>query len=110
MSILVQQGLMSTTNVNVSVEHSNSPTREDGALFTKRPIQCLSCGSCDKPLKGVSPIPSGTFSQWKKLPARDPMDRLAKSGTGFSKMLSSIKNPQNMEGSGQGYTEVTEET
>ena len=100
MATLIQQGLMQTSTTNVSIEHSHSPARDDGALFTKRPLQCLSCASCDKPLKSVSPIPTGTFSQWKKLPARDPLDRLPKSGTGFSKMLSTIKEPNRMEASG----------
>ncbi len=91
-------------------ENSHSPLRvgvaasDDQALFTKRPLQCLSCASCDKPLKTVSPTPSGQYSQWKKLPARDPMDRLAKAGTGFSKMLQNIKNPV------IDYGETTEET
>ncbi len=52
----------------------------------------------------MSPTPSGIYSQWKKLPTRDPMDRLAKAGTGFSKMLQNIKNPV------LDYGETTEET
>lgn len=81
MNILLQQGMNTSVIIagGVNDDKSLSPLRDD-ALFTKRPLNCLSCGSCDTKLKSVSPVPTGNFAQWKKLPARDPLDRLPKSG------------------------------
>ena len=36
------------------------------------------------------------FTQWKKLPARDPYDRLPKAGHGFSKILQNVKSAKDI--------------
>lgn len=64
----------------------------DEAMFSKKPLQDLSCASCEKGLvdlygKRVD------FTPWSKLPFRDPSERIARVGQGFSKMLSMI-NPE----------------
>jgi hypothetical protein len=48
-------------------------------MFMKKPLGGLSCASCEKKLNSVSSKP-GAFTQWKKMPARDPYDRLPKAG------------------------------
>lgn len=65
---------------------------EDGAMFTTKPIQG-SCASCAKNVinlygKKVDYLP------WGKLPFRDPSERIARVGQGFSKMLSMINPDQ----------------
>jgi excinuclease UvrABC nuclease subunit len=64
---------------------------EDDAMFTKKPLGGTSCASCAKDVvdmygKRVDYLP------WGKLPFRDPSERIARVGQGFSKMLSMI-NP-----------------
>lgn len=60
---------------------------EDDAMFTKKPLGGVSCASCTKDVidlygKRVDYLP------WGRLPFRDPQDRIARVGQGFSKMLS----------------------
>ena len=63
---------------------------EDDAMFTKKPFAGLSCASCEKDIinmygKRVEYMP------WGKMPFRDPNERIARVGQGFSKMLSMLK-------------------
>jgi len=63
---------------------------EDDAMFTKKPFAGLSCASCEKDIinmygKRVEYMP------WGKMPFRDPSERIARVGQGFSKMLSMLK-------------------
>ena len=81
---------------------------EDDAMFTKKPLGGTSCASCAKDVvdlygKRVDYMP------WGKLPFRDPSERIARVGQGFSKMLSMINPDQlsqynafNQHGSGDG--------
>lgn len=48
-------------------------------MFLKKPLGGLACASCDKKVSTVTQKP-GMYTQWKKMPMRDPMDRLAKAG------------------------------
>lgn len=68
--------------------------QEDDAMFTKKPWGPTSCASCSKDVvdlygKRVD------FMPWGKLPFRDPSERIARVGQGFSKMLSMI-NPDHL--------------
>ena len=63
---------------------------EEDAMFSKKPFAGLACASCEKDIvnmygKRVEYMP------WGKMPFRDPNDRIAKVGQGFSKMLSMLK-------------------
>lgn len=67
---------------------------EEDAMFSKKPLGGMSCASCEKGLvdmygKRVE------FMPWNKLPFRDPAERIARVGQGFSKMLSMI-NPDHL--------------
>lgn len=78
---------------------------EEDAMFSKKPLQGLSCASCEKDLinmygKRVE------FMPWSKLPFRDPADRLARVGQGFSKMLSMI-NPDHLSQAGSKMQHVS---
>jgi len=73
---------------------------EDDAMFTKKPLGGTSCASCAKDVidlhgKRVDYLP------WGKLPFRDPSERIARVGQGFSKMLSMI-NPDQLSQYNQG--------
>jgi hypothetical protein len=66
---------------------------EDDAMFTSKPLGGTSCASCTKDViniygKRVDHLP------WSKLPYRDPSERIARVGQGFSKMLSLINPDQ----------------
>ena len=66
---------------------------EDDAMFTKKPLGGVSCASCEKDVvnmygKKVDYLP------WNKMPIRDPSERIARVGQGFSKMLSMINPDQ----------------
>lgn len=66
---------------------------EDDAMFTKKPLGGTSCASCAKDVidlygKRVDYLP------WGKMPFRDPSERIARVGQGFSKMLSMINPDQ----------------
>ena len=67
-----------------------NPTDED-AMFNKKHLCGYSCASCEKDLVNLYGK-KVEFMPWGKLPFRDPSERIARVGQGFSKMLSMI-NP-----------------
>ena len=73
-----------------------SNTNDDDAMFNKKHLCGYSCASCEK---GLSDIygKKVEFLPWSKLPFRDPTERIARVGQGFSKMLSMI-TPENLSG------------
>lgn len=64
---------------------------EDDAMFTKKPLGGMSCASCEKDIINLQGK-KADFLPWNKFPFRDPSERIARVGQGFSKMLSMI-NP-----------------
>jgi len=69
---------------------------EDEAMFSKKPLGGFSCASCEKDLVNLHGK-KVEFMPWSKLPFRDPAERIARVGQGFSKMLSMI-NPDQLSG------------
>lgn len=67
---------------------------EEDAMFSKKPLGGLSCASCEKDLVNMMGK-KVDFMPWNKLPFRDPAERIARVGQGFSKMLSMI-NPEQL--------------
>jgi hypothetical protein len=65
---------------------------EEEAMFSKKPLGGFSCASCEKDLVNLYGK-KVEFMPWSKLPFRDPAERIARVGQGFSKMLSMI-NPE----------------
>ena len=63
-------------------------------MLTKKPFAGLACASCEKDLTNMYGR-KVEYMPWHKLPLRDPAERIAKVGQGFSKMLSMIK-PESM--------------
>jgi hypothetical protein len=61
----------------------------EDAMLAKKPLGGWSCASCDKNMdKLLGKI--AAYNPWNKLPHRDPMDRIARAGPGFSRMLSAV--------------------
>jgi len=69
---------------------------EEEAMFSKKPLGGFSCASCEKDLVNLHGK-KVEFMPWSKLPFRDPAERIARVGQGFSKMLSMI-NPDQLSG------------
>ncbi len=67
---------------------------EDDAMFTKKPLGGMSCASCEKDIINLQGR-KADYLPWNKLPYRDPAERIARVGQGFSKMLSMI-NPDTL--------------
>lgn len=62
----------------------------DDALLAKKPLGGWSCASCQKDLINLEGM-KVQYYPWAKLPQRDPAERIAKVGQGFSRMLSMLK-------------------
>ena len=78
---------------NLIMSKGGNGENEEDAMFSKKPLGGMSCASCEKGLvdmygKRVE------FMPWNKLPFRDPAERIARVGQGFSKMLSMINPDQ----------------
>jgi chromosome segregation ATPase len=69
------------------------PTGDD-AMFAKKPLGGWSCASCETNLEKLKGI-SAAYYSWNKMPYRDPNDRIARAGPGFSRMLATIQ-PENI--------------
>lgn len=63
---------------------------EDDAMFAKKPLGGWSCASCAKDLINLQGL-QAEFVPWRAWPFRDPNERIAKSGQGFSRVLSKMK-------------------
>ena len=63
---------------------------EDDAMFTKKHLGPMACASCEKNLINLIGQPVD-YHVWKRMPNRDPSERIARYGPGFSKILSHIK-------------------
>jgi len=68
--------LLSSGLIKMDGEEEN----EEDALFSKKPLGGFSCASCDKKLSQISLRATSLHSNWKKMPFRDPYDRLPKAG------------------------------
>ncbi|CDW89284.1 UNKNOWN [Stylonychia lemnae] len=84
--------LLSSGVINLNEEDQN----EDHAMFSKKQLNPLTCASCEGKIKNLSQKPGG-YTQWNRMPFRDPMDRLPRAGQGFSKILQSIKTPRDVQ-------------
>lgn len=61
-------------------------TMED-AMFSKKPLEGISCASCEKNLINISGLPVQYYN-WKKLPASH--ERIPMIGQGFSRILQTL--------------------
>lgn len=62
-------------------------------MFNRKHICGYACASCEKDLVNLYGK-KVEYTPWSKLPFRDPSERIARVGQGFSKMLSIINPDQ----------------
>jgi hypothetical protein len=63
---------------------------QDDAMFARKPLGGWSCASCARDLVNLQGMPAD-YVPWSKWPVRDPNEKLAKSGQGFSRILANMK-------------------
>ena len=73
-------------------KRETSPAKEDEAMLARRPLLGWTCVSCEKNLTNYYGQQQAEYQPWGKFPFRDPSDRIARIGQGFSKMLSMVKS------------------
>lgn len=64
-------------------ELQQTKVEEDDAMFTKKYIGPVECASCEKGLVNLQGKQADKV-HWNKLPFREPGDRIARYGKGFS--------------------------
>lgn len=67
----------------------NKKPEEDDAMFTRKPFGPVSCVSCDKDIVNLIGKPADYYV-WKQLPFKDPSERVARYGQGFSRILNNM--------------------
>lgn len=70
---------------------AGNKNNEEDAMFSKRHLGPQACASCEKNLINMYGQQVDYYA-WKRLPFRDPNERIAKYGKGFSKMLSDVRS------------------
>ena len=65
----------------------------EAAMLAKKPLGGWSCASCQKNLINLEGL-SNQYYPWAKFPQRNPTERIAKIGQGFSRILAMAKTDQ----------------
>ena len=74
--------------------------------FSKKHLGPLACASCEKNLVNMYGQ-AADYHVWKKLPFRDPSERIARYGQGFSKILSHMRPGDLLGSSGHVANQMT---
>ena len=61
----------------MSLRGTGSNGNEEDAMFTKKPLGGVSCASCERGITNMSGLVVD-YTPWKKLPFREPGERIAK--------------------------------
>ena len=76
---------------------------DETAMLSKKQIGPMACASCEKNLVNLEAL-QADYTAWRKLPFRDPSERIARYGPGFSRILMSVgENSQSPTGSPRGH-------
>lgn len=59
-------------------------------MFTKKPLGPVACASCEKGIVNLLGT-QADYLAWKRLPFREPSERIARYGQGFSKILTMMR-------------------
>ena len=79
MKRLAQLGKNNSEMMEMLTKLKREGPHEDDAMFTKKHLGPVSCASCEKDLVNLSGMPAD-FHNYKKLPFRDPTERIARYG------------------------------
>jgi hypothetical protein len=71
--------------------NENKGSTTDDAMFTRKPVGPVQCASCEKGIVNLLGT-QADYLAWKKLPFREPNERIAKYGQGFSKILNMMRS------------------
>ena len=74
----------------INMETNGGHGHEDDAMFTKKPLGGIACASCEKNIVNLEGR-MAEFLPWKRLPFKDPGERISKYGPGFSKILQMLR-------------------
>jgi len=74
----------------IAVELRDKEPEEDTGMFSKKQLGPQACASCDKNIVNLLNNP-GEHQNWNRLPFREPNERIARYGQGFSKILGTMK-------------------
>jgi len=77
-------------------ESQRSNGQEDDAMFTKKPLGGVSCASCEKNITNLQGL-QAEYQPWKRLPFKDPGERISRYGPGFSKILQMLRPERSTE-------------
>lgn len=70
--------------------NSGNNGQNDDAMFSKKYVGPHNCASCDKDILNLNGSPAD-YHAWKRLPFREPSERIARYGQGFSKILTMMR-------------------
>lgn len=59
-------------------------------MFTKKYVGPVNCASCEKGIINLNGQ-AADYHAWKRLPFREPSERIARYGQGFSKILTMMR-------------------
>jgi len=68
------------------VQDRGNSIDNDDAMLTKKSVGPMDCASCDKGIVNLNAMRAEHLS-WNRLPFREPNERIAKYGQGFSRFL-----------------------
>lgn len=68
------------------LEGMGQTEQANDAMFTKKYVGPVDCASCDKNITNLNGLRADQVS-WNRLPFREPAERIAKYGAGFSRFL-----------------------
>jgi hypothetical protein len=69
---------------------NRSVGNEDDAMFTKKHLSPVTCASCEKNIINLEGK-MADYLPWKRLPFKEPGERISKYGPGFSKILQMLR-------------------
>jgi hypothetical protein len=74
----------------MNLETNRGNGNEEDAMFTKKHLGPVNCASCEKNVVNLEGR-MADFLPWKRLPFKEPGERISKYGPGFSKILQMLR-------------------
>ena len=74
----------------MNLDTNRGNINEEDAMFTKKHLGPVTCASCEKNVVNLEGR-MADFLPWKRLPFKDPGERISKYGPGFSKILQMLR-------------------